>query len=101
MQSQQVPDELLALRNQIDRIDEEMLKLLAERFGVTAQVGELKAKNGLDSVDPVREQEKLERLRALAEARSLNSEFILDLFQTIFDEVVKHHRNFRKSAQKS
>ncbi len=98
MQSQQVPDELLNLRTQIDRIDEEMLNLLAERFGVTAKVGELKAKNGLESVDPVREQEKLERLRSLAEARSLNSEFILDLFQTIFDEVVKNHRAYLEKA---
>jgi chorismate mutase len=96
MPSQQVPDELLALREKIDSIDEEMLDLLARRFKVTARVGELKAESGLDSVDPVREQEKLERLRALAEEKSLNSEFILDLFQTLFDEVVKNHRNFLK-----
>jgi chorismate mutase len=96
MPSQQVPDELLALREKIDSIDEEMLDLLARRFNVTARVGELKAESGLDSVDPVREQEKLERLRALAEDKSLNSEFILDLFQTLFDEVVKNHRNLLK-----
>lgn len=94
MQSRQVPDELLALRAQIDRIDEEMLDLLAQRFGITAKVGALKARSGLDSVDPVREQEKLDRLRGLAEDRDLNSEFILDLFQTIFDEVVKNHRSY-------
>lgn len=85
---------MLALRREIDRIDEELLLLLAERFRVTAKVGELKARSGLDSVDPVREQEKLERLKALAEAHSLNSDFILDLFQTLFDEVVKNHRSF-------
>ncbi|MDG2176819.1 MAG: chorismate mutase [Gammaproteobacteria bacterium] len=96
MPSQQAPDELLALREKIDSIDEEMLDLLARRFNVTARVGELKAESGLDSVDPVREQEKLERLRALAGEKSLNSEFILDLFQTLFDEVVKNHRNFLK-----
>ena len=98
MQSQQVPDELLNLRTQIDRIDEEMLDLLAERFRVTAKVGELKAKTGLESVDPVREQAKLERLRTLAEARSVNSEFILGLFQAIFDEVVKNHRAYLEKA---
>ncbi len=98
MYSQQLPDELLTMRTQIDRIDEEMLNLLAERFAVTAKVGELKAKSGLDSVDPVREHEKLERLRALADARSLNSEFILDMFQTIFDEVVKNHRSYLDRA---
>ena len=96
MQSRQVPDELLALRADIDRIDDALMNLLAERFKVTARVGELKARNNLDSVDPVREQEKLERLRSLAEAKSLNAEFILDMYQTIFDEVVKNHRSFLK-----
>jgi chorismate mutase len=98
MQIQQVPDELMTLRMQIDRIDEDMLNLLAERFAVTAKVGELKAKSGLDSVDSVREHEKLERLRELADARSLNSKFILDMFQTIFDEVVKNHRSYLDRA---
>lgn len=96
MSSPQVPDELLILREQIDRIDEELIELLATRFEVTAKVGELKARNGLESVDPVREQEKLERLRSLAEQKGLNTEFTLDLFQMIFDEVVKNHRNFLK-----
>ena len=96
MQSQQLPGELLELRDEIDRIDNELISLLAERFSVTAKVGQLKASNNLDSVDPVREQEKLERLRELAGDKSLNSDFILDLFQTIFDEVVKNHRSFLK-----
>lgn len=96
MPSQKVPDELLALRDQIDSIDEDMMDLLARRFKVTARVGELKAEAGLDSVDSVREQEKLERLRSLAQDKSLNSELILDLFQTLFDEVVKNHRNLLK-----
>ena len=96
MQSQQVPDKLIALRDEIDRIDDEILNLLAQRFGVTAKVGELKASSGLESADPAREREKLERLRALAEKNALNSDFILDLFQTIFDEVVKNHRSYLK-----
>ena len=96
MQSQQVPQELLALREDIDRIDTELVNLLAQRFQVTARVGELKAQNRMESVDPAREQEKLDRLRALAGEKSLNSEFILDLFQTIFDEVVKNHRSYLK-----
>ena len=96
MSSQKVPDELLALRDQIDSIDEDMMDLFARRFKVTARVGELKAEAGLDSVDSVREQEKLERLRSLAQDKSLNSELILDLFQTLFDEVVKNHRNLLK-----
>ncbi len=96
MSSQKVPDELLALRDQIDSIDEDMMDLLARRFEVTARVGELKAEAGLDSVYSVRAQEKLERLRSLAQDKSLNSELILDLFQTLFAEVVKNHRTLLK-----
>ena len=96
MPDQQVPEELLALREQIDRIDDELVELLGRRFEVTAKVGRLKATSGLESVDPVREQQKLERLRSLAEAKGLNSEFTLELFQTIFDEVVKNHRSYLK-----
>lgn len=91
-----VPEELLQLRNSIDAIDEELLKILVRRFEVTARVGQLKASYGLDSVDPVREQQKLERLRRKAEDLGLNSAFISELFQGLFDEVVKNHRSCLK-----
>lgn len=93
-----VPKELLLLRNSIDQIDEELLAALARRFEVTVKVGELKALHDLESVDPVREQEKLQRLHLMAEAKGLNSDFVRGLFQHIFDEVVKNHRNLRKKA---
>jgi chorismate mutase len=89
-----VPQELLQLRERIDRIDEEILAALVRRFEVTSRVGELKAQRGLDSVDPVREQEKLQHLRALAEQKGLNSRLVHDLFQMVFDEVVKNHRSY-------
>ena len=89
-----VPDELLELRDSIDAIDDELLAILARRFEVTGKVGRLKAVHGLDSVDPVREQQKLEKLRSRAEALGLNGVFITELFQHLFDEVVKNHRSF-------
>ena len=98
MSNQQATEELNSLRQEIDRLDDEILDLLAQRFEVTARVGKLKASAGLESVDPAREQEKLERLRAQAESSSLNSEFILALFQTIFDEVVRNHRSYLENS---
>lgn len=91
-----VPGELLRLRDSIDLIDEELLSVLLRRFEVTAKVGQLKAAHELESVDPKREQEKHQRLRLLAEAKGLNSEFVQGLFQYIFEEVVKNHRSMRK-----
>ena len=87
-----VPPELAGLRDQIDQIDSEILRALAKRFAVTGQVGELKAKYGLNSVDPVREQEKLQKLRNLALEQGMNADFVHSLFQHIFNEVVKNHR---------
>ncbi|MEX2365806.1 MAG: chorismate mutase [Pseudohongiellaceae bacterium] len=94
MESKSVPEELQVLREQIDAIDEQLLMDLARRFEVTREVGRIKAENRLQSVDPAREQQKLERLQELAKAHSLNSEFILALFQAIFNEVVANHKEF-------
>jgi chorismate mutase len=91
-----VPPELLQLRDSIDQIDAAILDALARRFEVTKQVGLLKAAHNLDSVDPVREQEKLTRLRQLAEQKGLNGTFVHQLFQHVFDEVVRNHRTYLK-----
>lgn len=93
-----VPAELLQLRDRIDAIDEEIIAALARRFAVTQQVGELKARHDLESVDPVREQEKLQRLRQQAEQHGINADFVRSLFQQIFDEVVRNHRQLRAAA---
>jgi chorismate mutase len=91
----EVPKELLQLRESIDQIDDELLELLARRFEITAQVGQLKAAYRLESVDSVRELEKLQRLHSLAVQHGLNTDFVRSLFQHIFDEVVKNHRSCR------
>jgi chorismate mutase len=96
-----VPQELLQLRDSIDSIDEEILSALARRFEITDKVGQLKASCGLESVDPVREQEKLHRLQQSAEQKGLNTRFVHQLFQQLFDEVVKNHRNFLQKPDSS
>ncbi len=91
-----VPDELLSLRGQIDKLDEEILSLLEKRFQVTAEVGRLKASKGLDSLDEEREKQKLIDLQKLSIEKSLNPKFVLKLFQLIFTEVVENHRSYLK-----
>jgi len=89
-----IPAELADLRNQIDLIDTEIMAALQRRFAVTGMVGLLKARHGLNSVDPVREQEKLVFLRNLAKEKGLDADFVQSLFQHVFNEVVKNHRSF-------
>jgi len=96
MQKIPMPEELLRLREQIDALDEELLQVLAKRFQVTAQVGMLKAINGLDSLDEEREARKLETLQAAALEKELNPGFIGELFQMIFAEVVNNHQSYKQ-----
>ena len=50
--------ELDILREDIDRVDQEILALLNERFGYCIAIGEIKKREGLQSVYvPEREQE--------------------------------------------
>lgn len=94
MESASVPAELLDLREQIDQVDRDIVLLLAKRFTVTNAVGKLKAEKQLESVDPDREREKLDRLKQEAERHGLNAELVESLFRLVFQEVVKNHRSF-------
>jgi chorismate mutase len=87
-----VTDELLRLRMSIDNMDAALVHLLAERFKVTQQVGELKAAHGMPPADPVREAEQIARLRALAEDARLDPEFAEKFLNFVVAEVVRHHQ---------
>ena len=86
-----VAEELLRLRMSIDNMDAALVHLLAERFKVTQQVGELKAAHGLAPADPVREAQQISRLRALAEDAKLDPEFAEKFLNFVVAEVVRHH----------
>lgn len=56
-----VNEELLPLRNKIDGLDSELVRLLNERAEVAKAIGEIKAKAGLPVYRPEREAEVLKR----------------------------------------
>ncbi len=90
-----VAEELLRLRMSIDNMDAALVHLLAERFKITQQVGELKAAHGLPPADPLREAQQIERLRALAEEARLDPEFAEKFLNFVVAEVVRHHEAAR------
>jgi chorismate mutase len=90
-----VAEELLRLRMSIDNMDAALVHLLAERFKITQQVGELKAAHGLPPADPAREAQQIERLRALAEEARLDPEFAEKFLNFVVAEVVRHHEAAR------
>lgn len=54
--------ELKAYREQIDYIDDEIVRLFRQRMDVAAQIAQYKQEKGLPILQPEREQEKLDTL---------------------------------------
>ena len=84
-------DTLRKFRVRIDELDAQLIRLLAERFEITKDVGAYKAEAGLPPADPGREAEQVARLRALAEEVGMDPTFSEQVFRLIVDEVIRHH----------
>ena len=90
--SDDVMQELLAMRSSIDNIDATLVYLLAERFKATQRVGFLKAEHSLPAGDPGREAAQISRLRRLAEDAHLDPAFAEKFLNFIIGEVIRHHQ---------
>ena len=90
--SDPVAEELLRLRMSIDNMDAALVHLLAERFKITQQVGELKAAHGLPPADPAREAQQISRLRALAEDAKLDPEFAETFLNVVIAEGERNNK---------
>src|SRR3954465_13882967 len=80
------------LRNDIDRVDEVLVRLLNERARVACEVGLLKKGLGLDVYQPEREKEVLAHVRGIAAEGPLGPDAIARLFERIIDEARRLER---------
>jgi chorismate mutase len=94
-------DELLKLRVLIDESDAELIKHLAERFYLTEQVGQLKAKKGISATDKSRETAQAERISAIAQQEGIDAPFAQEFLTAIIDEVTKRHRQIAATSEKN
>ncbi|MEM4177507.1 MAG: chorismate mutase [Nitrososphaeria archaeon] len=76
-------EDINALRERIDYIDEEIVKLLAERVKVAKDIGRLKKEKGLPIVDSQRENEVYTRAIRLALENGLSPEDCENIFKVI------------------
>lgn len=74
-------ENIIKLRKKIDEADKKLVLLLQERFELVRQIVDKKKENGIEMEDLGREKEILEKLRQDA---SLDSEFIEEIYKTIF-----------------
>lgn len=90
--------ELMKLRKQIDRYDEELVEVLSRRFAITAKVGQLKAKSNTRSIDPDREKQQFARIQKLAKERGISPDLANLLLRNIIDQVVADHEAMKLKA---
>ena len=91
--------ELANFRQEIDKIDEELVGLLSRRFRVTEKIGHLKAAEGLQEIDPEREAMQEQRLSQLAMRHGVNIVLVSNIFRAVVTEVVSNHRAIRQQHQ--
>lgn len=75
-------------RAQIDNIDQQLVKLLAQRQRVVEEIVELKQQQDLPTFHPAREENLISTRRAQATQAGLDADYVEDLFRT----VLRHSR---------
>ncbi len=71
--------DLLQIRDQLDEIDKEMVRLFEERMKLVGEVAEFKFKTGKQVFDKEREQAKIASVRNLAH-ETFNQQAVEELF---------------------
>jgi chorismate mutase-like protein len=80
------------LRNDIDRVDEVLVRLLNERARVACEIGRLKKEEGIELYQPDRERQVLDHVRNIAVEGPLGPDAIARLFERIIDEARRLER---------
>lgn len=94
-------DQLDAYRRSIDDVDAALVRLLAERFRITQEIGVYKVANGMPPVDLVRQHQQIDGLRELAASEGLDPEFCEKFVRFVMDEVIRNHRRIARSGSES
>ena len=80
------------LRNNIDRVDEVLVRLLNERARCACEIGRLKKELGVEIYQPDREKQVLDHVRGVAAEGPLGPDAIVRLFERIIDEARRLER---------
>jgi chorismate mutase len=78
-------DEIQPYRLEIDEINEEIIKNIAQRKEAALAIGKIKKKYGKPVVDKTREKAILERIREKAQINGLEP----DALERVFKEIIK------------
>lgn len=91
--------ELAKLRTEIDRIDSELVKLLAERMKIVDRVVEVKQKAGLPALIPDRVEEVASRVRDEAKKLGAPPELAELVYRKMMDWVIAYEEKRLKGGK--
>ena len=78
-------EEIKPYRDDIDRLNNEIISLIAERQQAAVAIGEIKMRYGKPVVDKSREQAILDKIKEKAPAKGLNPEAL----ERVFKEIIR------------
>lgn len=81
---------LEALRQQIDRIDNYMLEIMAERMDIARKIGEFKRDNGITILQTNRWDEIINDRVEKAAKKELTRDFVIEMMDAIHQESIRH-----------
>lgn len=85
------------LRIEVDNANKDIIKAISKRFLATREIGKLKAKENLSSVDKNRENIVIQNIKLLAKENNLDEEMMEKIFRIIMTEVVKEHNKLKEN----
>ncbi len=77
-----------SLRQEVDAIDSAVLDLLAKRNELVSRIAVAKAELGLESAQPERYRQMLERLQEYAGEKGINPELVENVWNAIHEDSV-------------
>lgn len=99
-----IPDEELSnklsrLRNQIDIIDDDLLKLLGDRMKVAEEIGLVKKEKGVTILQTNRWEEIIEKASANGALQGLSKKFMIRYLNAIHQESIDHQNDVMNATE--
>jgi len=94
-----VSNKLAELRNQIDKIDDQLIQKLAERLKIVEKIGEYKRDNDITILQLNRWEEIIQKRASFGKALNLDEEFTTKFLELIHDESIKKQTAIMNAKQ--
>lgn len=88
------------MRQQIDKLDNALLDILAQRTKISAEIGKYKYEHNITILQSRRYDEILQNRKQQAEKFSLNTDFVIKIFEDIHEDSVRIQNDVMREMSK-